>query len=204
MIDAMKRVELELCLGSHQLPQSHYISSHGETTDAVTNGCTDTTTTSEHAHEYSYTYHLCRVGPLSELFLLPNGEKMSPSEEAEALRMVDVISAQALYEEQQREKEILAAAARKESEVAEAALTSAVAVNLDDDDAGDSDDDDDDTGSDVSKERTYRSPLEQYRNANMSQAAAQTLSKFSNARTFVELCKCIDDDETTAIILTVS
>jgi selenophosphate synthetase-related protein len=52
--------------------------------------------------------------------------------------------------------------------------------------------------------RIYRSPHEQFCIATMSKEAKELLKLFEKARCPVDLCKIIDDNESLAIVVTVS
>jgi hypothetical protein len=171
--------------------------------------------------EDKHDYHLCRVGPLSEMFLLPNGEKMSPSEEEEALRMLELIAAphepEVRREETKEKKE-----EKKDSQQPTTADQSPAAQTLLDGPCpdvsaegiskteGSGDKVGDTNAVDVIKkamnlsQSLYRSPPEQFCIATMSKEAKELLKVFEKARCPVDLCKIIDENESLAIVVTVS
>jgi hypothetical protein len=159
--------------------------------------------------QFMYDYHVCRVCPLSEVFLLPDGERMAPVEEAEVLRVMDSLVAQqqcldsheAVMKGKDKDKRGVSFGANDNlgqptEDGAASTQTATVAAN----------EHERTNGSKVvdPPHRIYRSPYEQYCIVPMSKEAKVLLKVFEKARTQVDLCKIIDDNESLAIVVTVS
>ena len=172
--------------------------------------------------QFMYDYHVCRVCPLSDVFLLPDGERMTSVQEAEALRLMDSLVAQqqcvdgheAVMKGNDKDSRGVSFGAKDNAgqlnggglELESKSSAPAASMQIQAIDALD-DQTDDDASSDGEVDpphRIYRSPHEQYCIATMSKEAKELLKVFEKARTQVDLCKIIDDNDTLATVVTVS